>query len=123
MDDLVEVCSGKRFRVLMTKNVQRSLKKADTAQLARCQRWMKKFCDDGFDFLTPEQLKHEGKFSVGDKKGTHAAIYAFKSWQLRVYGAVIGDCFVATEVDVAKKQNEADRDKLEAAARKLAEYI
>lgn len=123
MADLIEVCSGAKFKVLMTAQVNKQLKKADRKQIARCQIWMKKFCDDGFDFLTPEQLKHEGKFSVGDRKGTYVAIYAFKAWQLRIYGAVVGNLFIATEVDIAKKQDHADRETLEAAARKLAEYI
>lgn len=123
MTDLIEICSGTKFRVLMTASVEKHLKKADKKQLVRCQMWMKKFSDDGFDFLTNEQLKHEGKFSVGDRKGTHVAIYAFKAWQLRIYGAVVGDKFIATEVDIAKKQNDADRPKLELAARKMADYI
>lgn len=123
MAELIEVCSGARFKVLMTPQVEKHLRKADRSQLARCQRWMKKFCDDGFDYLTPEQLKHEGKFSVGDRKGTQISVYAFKAWQLRAYGSVTGNRFIITEVDIAKKQNEADRDKLEAAARKMADHI
>ncbi|TDK35214.1 hypothetical protein E2F50_13225 [Rhizobium deserti] len=123
MTDLIKVCSGRKFDVMMTGQVERHLKKADRQQLARCQKWMQKFCDDGFEFLTNEQLKFEGKFSTGDKRGTQLSVYAFKAWQLRAYGCVIGNRFVVTEVDIAKKQNEADRDKLEAAARKMADYI
>lgn len=123
MADLIEVCSGSKFKVWMTPQVAKHLRKADVKQLARCQFWMKKFAEDGFEFLTPEQLKHEGKFSVGDKRGTQVAIYAFKAWQLRIYGALVGDRFIATDADIAKKQDQASRDTLEAAARKLADYL
>ena len=124
MNELIEVCAGKSYKVLMTPAVHKHFGKADPKARARCQKWMKFFADDGHEFLDAEKLKHEGKFGTGHKNGNKVSIWAFKAWQLRVYGGVVSDgVFVATEIDTKKKQNAADQDLLESAARKLADYL
>ncbi|ANH06258.1 hypothetical protein [Shinella sp. HZN7] len=124
MSDLVEVCVGKTFRVFMTKGVAKRFDKTDAKERARCRAWMMRFAEDGHELLDDTKLKNEGHFSTGDKAGTKVAVWAFKAWQLRVYGGVVpGNIFVCTEIDDSKKQNSADRDLLKAAAKKLAPYL
>lgn len=124
MDELIEVCSGKKFRVMMTTSVAKQFGKVDAKERARCQKWMKFFADEGFDLLDDQKLKHEGKFSSGHKSGTKVPIWAFKAWQLRVYGSLVGgNVFVATEIDPRKQQNAADQGKLEAAAKKIVPFL
>ncbi|GES45813.1 hypothetical protein RsS62_50650 [Rhizobium dioscoreae] len=124
MEDLIEVCVGKRYRVMMTPQVAKKFEKSDARQRSRCLQWMKRFAEDGDEYLDDEKFKFEGRFSTGQKAGTKVAISAFKAWQLRVYGGVaVEGVFIATEIDTAKKQNAADRATLEAAARKLATYM
>ncbi|KAA0698522.1 hypothetical protein DTW90_11995 [Neorhizobium sp. P12A] len=124
MDDLIDVCAGKRFKVKMTPEVAKKFKQADPKQRARCLKWMEFFAEDGQDNLDKEKLRHEGKFSTGEKSGTKVAILAFKAWQLRVYGGLVnGDTFIATEIDTAKKQDGADQHLLSLAAKKLAGYL
>lgn len=124
MDELIEVCVGRRFRVSMTRRAYKMYVKADAKARARCEKWMKSYAHDGHEFLDDTKLKHEGKFPCGKPGGTDLAILAFKAWQLRVYGGVVnGNHFVATEVDIAKKQDGADQTALKSAAKKLADYI
>lgn len=123
MSELIEVCSGRQFKVLMTAAVAKQFGKADAKERARCQKWMKFFADDGFDLLDDQKLKHEGKFSTGERSGTKVPVWAFKAWALRVYGVRVGNSFIATEIDIAKKQDAADQGKLEAAARKAVPFL
>lgn len=72
-----------------------------------------------------EFFKHEGKFKTGRKDGSSLAVYAVKSFQLRLYGGflTIGGrhCFLAIEA-VQKKRNKADRTVLERVAAALGEF-
>lgn len=124
MDDLITVCRGKSFKVMMTKSVSDQFVKVDARERARCQKWMERYAEDGHANLDAEKFKHEGRFTVGDRAGTKVAIYTFKAWAIRVYGGVVkGNIFVATEIDVSKKQYAADRAKLARAAERLARYM
>lgn len=108
----------------MTAQVAKQFAKVDARERARCQKWMSFFAEDGHDFLDDKKLKHEGKYPTGQKSGTKVSIWAFKAWQVRVYGGVAkGNVFVATEIDTSKKQDAADRELLESAAKKLAEFL
>lgn len=108
----------------MTRKVHKVYLKADAQQRARCEKWMRFFADDGHENLDDKKLKYEGKFPAGKPGGTDLGIWAFKAWQLRVYGGVVnGNHFIATEVDIAKKQDAADQAALKGAARKLSDFI
>ena len=124
MEELEFVCEGRSYRVSMTKPVAKAYRKIDADRRARLMRWMKRYAEDGFEFLDPEKFMREGKFSVGDRAGSEVVIFAFKAWQVRVVGGVVqGSHFIASEIDVSKKQDKADRALLERAARKLSPYI
>lgn len=90
-------------------------------------RFMDRFCDSPRPRMTPEQYKKEGEFPDG--LGGTVAVYEFKPFKWRLYGAILRvdgrKCFVGTRVDPQKKQNKADRAALEQTALdvgKLVEY-
>lgn len=124
MRDLIDVVIGRRFRVSMTRQVQKTYLKGNAQHRFRCEKWMRFFADDGHELLDDQKLKREGKFPSGQRGGTDITIWAFKAWQIRVYGGIVnGNHFIATEVDIAKKQDSADQATLKSAAKKLAELI
>jgi hypothetical protein len=86
------------------------------------EKWMGFYAEDGGDTLGETKFKFEGRFPLGDKAGTEAAIFAFKAKNLRVYGSLRNGVFVATEIDSTKKQARADQNKLKAAAKKMQPY-
>jgi hypothetical protein len=53
------------------------------------------------------------------RAGGKVAVYVFKAYQLRVYGGYVAgrNEFVCTEIEVTKKQDEANQAMLERAAR------
>ena len=125
MPDLVRLYEGERYSVWMTRAVCKEFDKVEPRYRARCEALMKKFADRGHEAFTEEQFKIQGRFSIGDRKGTKVAISAFKAFQLRVYGGFIpgtGD-FVCTEILATKKRDEADRGRLERAARYLGQCM
>ncbi|MET4259789.1 hypothetical protein ABIC09_004747 [Bradyrhizobium sp. S3.12.5] len=111
---------------------RQAIEKEDELSLKRkthLQRYFKEFCDhdDYGRRLSDQKFKKEGNFPDG--LGGSVAIYTFKAWKWRVYGAVMGvggrRSFVGVGVDPDKKQDKADRAKLRAAAKaiaQLAEY-
>ena len=121
MDDLECVAEGENFTVLMTAKVAKAFGKADPNSRARCRKWMKFFADDGSKNLIETQFKREGRFSLGGRDRKQVVIFAFKAYQLRVYGGLLPGTriFACTEIDTAKKRDTADRKKLERAARNL----
>ena len=79
--------------------------------------------DDYYKRLSEQKFKKEGNFSDG--RGGKVAIWTFKGWQWRLYGAILKvmgrRCFVGVEVDPNKKQNRADQNKLRSSAKAIAE--
>jgi len=87
---------------------------------------MKRFAARGPEVLIETQFKFQERLTTGGQAGAKVAIYAFKAYQLRVYGGYVpgkGDEFVCTEIEVTKKQDEADRKVLERSARYLGEFV
>jgi len=91
---------------------------------AHLERYFREFCENVhfYQRLSDEKFKKEQNFPDG--KGGKVAIWAFKSWQWRLYGTIMhvaaSRCFVGTAVDAAKKRNKADRKLMKAAADELA---
>jgi hypothetical protein len=79
--------------------------------------------DDYYRRLSDKKFKKEGNFSDG--KGGKVAVWTFKGWQWRLYGAILKvtgrRCFVGVDVDPDKKQDRADRDKLKSSAKAIGE--
>jgi hypothetical protein len=53
------------------------------------------------------------------------AVWTFKGWQWRLYGAILKvmgrRCFVGVDVDPNKKKDRADQAKLKSSAKAIAE--
>lgn len=121
MSQLTKVCAGKKFSVWMTPKVLKAFKKLNSDARARLRKWMEFYADDGQEFLDSTKFIHEGRFKTGAPDGGDVPIYAFKAWQVRLYGTIVdGTHFVITEIDPAKKQNKANKTKLESAATNIA---
>ena len=90
--------------------------------LEKMKTMSRMYCRHGPANIPVERLNNEGRHKVGHQR---VGVMAFKSFQLRVYGAqgsVNGQrAFFATEYDV-KKENEANPAKLVSAAQKAVEF-
>jgi hypothetical protein len=87
-------------------------------------RYFREFCENVHFFrrLSEQKFKNEGNFPDG--RGTQVAVWTFKSWQWRLYGAILRmhgkTCFVGVLVDPAKKRDSADQQMLRASAKAIA---
>jgi hypothetical protein len=87
-------------------------------------RYFQEFCDNVHFFrrLSDQKFKNEGNFPDG--RGTQVTVWTFKSWQWRLYGAILRTsgktCFVGVNVDPAKKRDRADQQMLRATAKEIA---
>jgi hypothetical protein len=91
------------------------------------ERSFREFCEHHPPRLGHEKYKKEGDFPDGSHG--HVAIWEFKAWQFRIYGASlkVGNkkCFVGVRYDPSKKQDQANQQLLKNAALdigKLREY-
>lgn len=130
--DFAKVWTGERGDIRMSPEVARQYREdtenKDELSVKRkthLERYFREFCDND-DYgrrLNDEKFKKEGNFRDG--RGSQVAIYAFKAWKWRMYGALMTvaqrRCFVGVTVDPEKKRNKADRAKLESAAKAIAE--
>lgn len=131
LEELVEVefpdssDASFRFTIYMTREVWETYDKLDASWRARCEKNMEFYRRDGPVNLSPDKFRNEGRHHTGGKSGKEIMIYAFKAYQVRVYGGKIPnvDCFICTEIDPAKKQDKADVAKLRRAAQKLGRYL
>lgn len=124
-EELRCVYKGRRATIFMDRSTKEEAEKAPVRDGARVKNIIRAFADDGPDQLPSDQLRKEGRYHVGDQQGRKEQVYAFKSYQLRIYGAFVPGqpgCFVCSEVDF-KKQNRAEQDKLKRAASKLAKFV
>lgn len=104
------------YKKMLAARDERSIKRQKSLA-----RYFGRFCDMERHLLQPEQFKHQGSFQTGQNK---VAIWEFKAWQFRIYGATLivegKQCFVGVRVDPEKKQDDADADLLELAAADIA---
>jgi hypothetical protein len=89
------------------------------------QRYFHRYCELGHQALGEDKFKFEDSFP--DEKGRQVPVYAFKSFQLRLYGGILTvdgkRCFVGVRVDSAKKSDKADQQLLRAAANDIAHLV
>jgi hypothetical protein len=87
-------------------------------------RYFREFCDNALFSrrLSDQKFKNEGNFPDG--RGTQVVVWTFKSWQWRLYGAILRTagktCFVGVKVDPTKKRDRADQQMLKATAKAIA---
>lgn len=108
------------YRLVVAGTDQLSVKRR--VHLARSFR---EYCEHRPHRLTAEKFKKEGNFSDG--RGGQVAIWTFKVWKWRLYGAplsVSGEvCFVGVRVDADKKQDRADKQILKLAAADISQLV
>lgn len=100
------------------------VKEGDPKDRAKIEASMKRmFAENGHRNMPDNRFKAEKARSVGGKK---VQVWAFKSYQLRVYGlmgSVHGkQAFFAVEVDPKKKRDKADPNALVRAAEKGIDF-
>jgi hypothetical protein len=90
-------------------------------------RYFREFCENA-QFarrLSDQKFKNEGNFPDG--QGKQVTVWTFKSWQWRLYGAILRtagkNCFVGVKVDPAKKRDRADQQMLKATAKAIAALV
>lgn len=94
---------------------------------AHIERYFREFCDsvDVQRRLSSEKFKKEGNFPDGHHG--NVAVWTFKSWQWRLYGATLTvderRCFVGMKVDDAKKQDRANQTMLKGTALAIGELF
>lgn len=96
-------------------------------------RWRKKLNKHFSNYGIPgtsmpkEHFNSEGRFPTGGKRSMDLQIYAFKAFQHRLYGPVVGingiETFVGLKLIEDKKRNRADQDLLKRIAKSFAEYV
>ena len=126
--ELIKITEGQYCAVYWTVAVRDELEKLSKNKnkrkfLSRCERHMELLSSHGPKDLNAEKFKNEGQFTLQRHSKKQIAVYAFKAYQLRIYGGFVAGRFICTEVDLAKKQNKADRGKLRSAADKLGEFL
>jgi len=89
------------------------------------ERYFERFCATHQHGLGPEKFDKQGDFPDG--RGSSVAIFAFKSWQCRIYGAILHlgnrKCFIGAAIDTSKKQDKANQRILREAAVAIGRLI
>lgn len=116
---------GAHCEVLFSAEAVRSLEKEqfDAKDRRRADRILQHLADQGPADLTKEQFKLEGRYASGRADASKMAVYAVKSYQMRMYGGFAREQssqFLVVEI-AKKKDNKADRKQLERVSRKLGE--
>lgn len=122
MKALPEIAKGSHCAVRMTKEVADALEDAPAKDRGRCKAMMNRLAEHGPNGFNKEQFRMEDRISEGGRRGRSFAIYAFKSYQVRIYGGWVNGDFVCVEYEL-KKKNKADRKKFGSAASKLGELM
>jgi len=127
-DELVYVARGAHVDVALTGKIARKLEKLGAEQRATMRAHFDAYADDGGSGGFPDtQYKFESREETGGTPSWKVAIYCFKAWQARIYGAEVTlnakRIWIGTEIDPAKKRNAADMDNLRRAAKNLRPFI
>lgn len=105
----VVVHAGER-RVAMNRGLVKLFAKITPKDKGRLRRWMEIWCRDGAANIPRENMKPQERFH--DDQGRSVQVWAFKSYQARLYGfsRIVDskETFFVTAVDPAKKDNNAD---------------
>jgi hypothetical protein len=77
--------------------------------------------------LPAEQFASEGRHPTGGPNSKEVQLYAFKAYQTRLYGVLIGvqrvQTFIGLTLVTNKKQNKADQNLLRRIVKSYAQYV
>lgn len=123
-DYAVVVESGNR-RVVMAKGLAKEFGKIAVKDKAKLRAWMEIWTEDREGAISTQKFKSQDGFTDG--KGRRVQIWAFKSYQARLYGFIRKiegkETFLVTAADAAKKDDEADPAKLQRASREAFKVL
>lgn len=118
LDDYAVVAESGNRRVVMAKGLAKEFKKVANKDKAKLLSWMENWTRDREGAISTQRFKSQESFT--DHKGRRVQIWAFKSFQARLYGFIrkIEDkeTFLVTAADASKKDDEADPVKLKRAS-------
>lgn len=114
---------GARCEIWTNEDTYAILAKAPPKNIQKARQILVELAESGRDDLNREQFRDEGRYSGGSAARGDYAVYAVKSYQLRIYGGYVGenDAFFVCEIALIKKKNEASKTVLERVARALGE--
>lgn len=119
LNEYAVIAESDNRRVVMAKGLAKEFKKIATKHQAKLKSWMEIWTTDREGAISSQKFKYQDSFQDG--KGRRIQIYAFKSFQARLYGfsrKIEGkDTFLVTAADAAKKDDEADPAKLQRASK------
>lgn len=123
-DKLEKVDDGAFASVWITRGASSDLRRQSAKDRAKIRSYIGLFAAHGHAALpNKEKFRHETKITVGKFK--NISVWAFKSFQVRLYGAMVPDKsnrFVCVAVDV-KKKDRADKALLERVAKEVVECV
>ena len=117
------VADGPYCEIWMSDDALKIYQQAPANYRARAERIMEVLVSEGPEILTTKQFNTEGRHPAGNLDGKKMAVFAIKSYQLRVYGgwvrydSLVFECPEAT----IKKQQTADQAQLKRVAKKVGE--
>jgi len=122
------IYEGKFWGIWMTDEVAEKIGRArgqKRKELSRINSILKRWANTphGQMRFLDSQIKAEGQFQTGRGDRPPVQVYAVKAYQSRVYVCLDGKGrrLLCLEADLSKKQNKADRKKLQAAAIRYGE--
>lgn len=124
MANLRLMFEGAFCSVYMLESVCDEYGEVDAKRRARVEKWMRTYAEEGPAILDSEKYNSEGRHPTGRRAAPNQInVYAFKAWQLRLYGGTVGGKFVVVEIDSAKKRDRANQARLQRAAKKLGDML
>lgn len=122
-NDYTKVAEGSYCEIWMSDDALQTYLKAPANDRARAERIMETLCSEGPTNLTKKQFNSEGRHPTGRVDGKKVAVFAIKSYQLRVYGGWVKGAPLVFECpeSTIKKQRTANQVQLKRVAKKIGE--
>lgn len=114
-----KVADGKNCEIWFSKKTEKVFKNAPPEDKARVGKFFEHVVENGTSDLTDTQFKSERRLPNGGKHGKKVMVYAFKAFQLRIYGFWEGENpkkFMCVEAAI-KKTDKADIEQLKRVAK------
>jgi len=109
----------------MLPHVHRDFERLDERWRKKLERHFRNYGIEGTS-MPPEQFKSEGRHPTGGVRTRDIQLWAFKAFQTRLYGTVVGirgvQTFAGLELITDKKQQTADQELLKRVAKDFAQY-
>lgn len=103
----------------MAKGLAKEFRKVASKDKAKLLSWMKIWTSDRDGAISTQRFKSQESFTDG--QGRRVQVWAFKSYQARLYGFIrrieAKETFLVTAADASKKDDEADPARLQKASK------